>query len=260
VLRRSSKGLIFGDFKRGDKMSNRILTLPIALALVFLSLCISSALSIAQSYPTKPIRIVVPFPPGGSNDTVARVVAAKLSEKLGQTVITDNRPGSGGNVGLELVEKSAPDGYSLLVHSLEFESRNLIRVTVIGKTAYLLVVHPSVPVKTAKEMVALARAKPSSLTYASSGVGSVAHIAMEQFAFAAGLELVHVPYKGMAPAMVDLLGGQIQTAFFHPSQAGASVDSGRVRAIGISALVRDPRVPDLRCTRLRQPRCRSSRA
>lgn len=180
----------------------------------------------AQTYPSKPVRLVVPFAPGGSTDVLGRILAQRLTRGLGQNVIVENRAGGGTNIGAELVARAAPDGYTLLMTS----TTQAINVTLYPKLAYdlvkdfaavspiatspsVLVVHPSVPAKTVKELIALAKARPGELTYASSGSGSTAHLAGELFKMSAGVDLVHVPYKGAGPAQSDLVGGHVHSMF-----------------------------------------------
>ncbi|TMG78693.1 MAG: tripartite tricarboxylate transporter substrate binding protein, partial [Betaproteobacteria bacterium] len=181
----------------------------------------------ADAYPTKPIRFVVAFPPGGGTDIIARSIAQKLAERLAQQVVVDNRPGAGGNIGTDIVAKSAPDGYTILMGSagplainaslfakMPFDPiKDLAPVTLAASTPNVLVVHPSLSARTVKELIALARARPGEINFASSGHGTPAHLAGELFNSMAGVKLVHVPYKGAAPALADLVGGQVQIMF-----------------------------------------------
>ena len=204
-----------------------------------------------QSYPNRAIRVVVPFAPGGANDNVARVVGQKLSEGLGQSVIVDNRPGGATNIGTEMVARAPADGYTLLVNnsspvanlslfgSLSYDfRRDLAPITLIATTPLVLVGHPSLPVKSLKQLIALAKSRPDELTYGSAGVGSPAHICGELLNVLAGVKIRHVPYKGGAPATADVLGGQITMAFTGGPAAISLTGAGRLRALGTTGLKR----------------------
>ena len=213
----------------------------------------------AQGYPAKTVRVIVPYPPGGGTDTIARPLAQKLTESFGQQVIIDNRGGAGGNVGMELAARAAPDGYTLVIgltaqlavnpalyRKLPYDPvKDYEPITLIGAGAYLLVVHPSLPVKDVKELVALAKARPGQITYASSGNGSGGHLCMELFTTMTGTNFVHVPYKGGGPALVDTLAGQVQVLFTPPVSATQHVQSGRLRALAVSTVRRSAGMPDL---------------
>jgi tripartite-type tricarboxylate transporter receptor subunit TctC len=213
----------------------------------------------AQGYPAKTVRVIVPYPPGGGTDTIARPLAQKLTESFGQQVIIDNRGGAGGNVGMELAARAAPDGYTLVIgltaqlavnpalyRKLPYDPvKDYEPITLIGAGAYLLVVHPSLPVKDVKELVALAKARPGQITYASSGNGSGGHLCMELFKTMTGTNFVHVPYKGGGPALVDTLAGQVQVLFTPPVSATQHVQSGRLRALAVSTVRRSAGMPDL---------------
>src|SRR5690349_20564561 len=175
----------------------------------------------AQNYPSKPVRIVVPFSPGGGNDIVARFIAQRMSEAFGQTAVVDNRAGAGSTLGTDVVAKSPPDGYTLMViHNaiainqtlypkLPYDAvRDFAQVALVGVTTNTLVVHPSLPVKNVKDLIAMAKAKPGSLNYASTGAGGTSHLAMEYFRLSTGTDIVHIPYKGTAPALTDMVAGQ----------------------------------------------------
>ena len=177
----------------------------------------------ADSYPSKPIRLLVPFAPGGGNDIAARFVAQRLTEAFGQTAVVDNRAGAGSTIGTDIVAKSAPDGYTLLVvHNaiainqtlyakLPYDTvRDFAQVAIIGATTNTLVVNPSVPARSTKEFIALAKAKPGTINYASTGAGGTAHLAMEYFRLETGINVIHIPYKGTAPGLLDLVAGQVQ--------------------------------------------------
>src|SRR5262245_11341749 len=218
-----------------------------------------SAAAHADVYPSHPIRFVVAFPPGGGTDIIARSIAQKLSERLSQQVVVDNRPGAGGNIGTDIVAKSAPDGYTMLmgsagplaINSSLFKSmpfdpiRDLAPVTLAASTPNVLVVQPSLNVTTAKELIALAKTKPGQINFASSGFGTPAQLAGELFNSMAGVKLVHVPYKGAAPALADLLGGQVQIMFSTMPPALPHVKEGKLRALAVTSLKRSPAAPEL---------------
>jgi len=212
----------------------------------------------AQGYPARPIRLIVPFPPGGGTDTMARVVAPKLSEFLGQQVVAENRGGAGANIGAEVAAKSAPDGYTLMLATitnaigaslyskLNYDLvRDFATITQLATTPHILVVHPSVPVKTVKEFTALAKAKPGELAYSSSGSGSAAHLAGELFNSLTGVKTTHIPYKGGGPSMIALVGGEVSVAFATMPSAIGYVRSGRLRGIAVTTERRSPSTPEL---------------
>jgi tripartite-type tricarboxylate transporter receptor subunit TctC len=219
-------------------------------ALAFAGLALTAN---AQPYPAKPIRLIVAFPPGGIVDFAARSVSQRLSESLGVPVIVENRPGAGGITGAEVVAKSPPDGYTLLVTSishtinpsvrknLPFDAvRDFAPVTLITDAPNLLVVHPSLPVKSVKELIALARARPGEITYASSGTGTSTHLSGELFRSLARIEIVHVPYKGGGPAVIDLVGGHVQMMFSTLPSVLQQVRSGRLRGLAVTGARRFP--------------------
>ena len=212
----------------------------------------------AQTYPAKPVRFIVPFPPGGPTDIMGRMAAQRLTEAWGVQVVADNRGGAGGNIGSELCAKSPPDGYTICMLTvaqsmspgiyprLPFDPlKDFAPVTLMATLPSLLMAHPSLPVKNVKELVALAKAKPGMLTYASTGNGTSPHMLMEMFKWMAGVNLVHVPYKGAAPAMIDQISGQIDVAFSTAIAALPFVQQGKVRALAISTQERFPPMPDL---------------
>ena len=214
---------------------------------------------IAQAqYPSRPIRLIVPFPPGGSNDIVARMVATQLGERLGQQVVVDNRGGAGGVLGTDLAAKSPPDGYTLLLISVAYAfgptlykdlpydpERAFAPVGILGSGAAALTVHPSVPVNTVQELIALAKAKPGTLNYASAGVGSLQHLACALFMIQAGIDVMHVPYKGGGPAMADVIAGQAQIVMPSLIQVVPHIKSGRLRVLGTSGTRRGAVLPDV---------------
>lgn len=213
----------------------------------------------AQGYPTKSIRLIVPFAAGGSTDVVARTLGQKLSEVLGQQVVVENRTGAGGSLGAEAAAKAAPDGYTLLMgtsgtlainpsvyaKTLYDPVRDFAPVALLGSTAYLLLVHPSVPAATLQEFVGLARSKPGQFNYGSAGNGSTGHLVGELFKSLAGVNLTHVPYKGQAPAMADLIGGQIHALFEPVGTALPQVRAGKVKALGITGSRRSSLAPEI---------------
>jgi tripartite-type tricarboxylate transporter receptor subunit TctC len=212
----------------------------------------------AAAYPSRPVRVIVPYSPGGSSDAVARVLSAKLSESLGQQFVIDNRPGAAGSLGREIVAKAAPDGYTLLVgdsphtinvHVLKHVPYDPIRdftpISLIATAPQLLIVHPGFAAKTVKEFVAAAHAQPGKLNYGSGGTGSITHLTGELFKLATRSDIVHVPYKSISIAMIDVIGGQIPAAF--PTIPGAvpHVKAGRLRALAITAQKRSTMLPDV---------------
>ncbi len=212
----------------------------------------------AQTYPAKPVRFIVPFPPGGPTDIMGRLAAQRLTEAWSVQVVADNRAGAGGNIGSEICAKSPPDGYTICMMTvaqsispsiypkLGFDPlKDFAPVTLMATLPSLLMVHPSLPVKNVKELVALAKAKPAILTYASTGNGTSPHMLMEMFKWMAGVDLVHVPYKGASPAMIDQISGQIDVAFSTAIAALPFVQQGKVRAIAVSTKDRFPPLPDL---------------
>jgi tripartite-type tricarboxylate transporter receptor subunit TctC len=211
-----------------------------------------------QSYPVKPVRIVVPLVPGGNLDIVARAVAQRLGEGLGQQVIVENRPGASSLVGTQYVAKSAPDGYTLLAMANTFTSvpavianpgydpvKDFTGVTMTCKVAQVLVINPSLPVKSVKELVALAKARPGELSYASSGNGSTGHFAAELFNQKTGLKMLHVPYKGNAQAIVDIIAGQVMMMYDQVSTSAPLVKAGKLRALAVTSSTRSNLFPDL---------------
>ena len=218
----------------------------------------------AQEYPNKPIRVIVPFPPGGLVDTVARLISSKLADAFGQRglpVVVDNRSGAGGSLGTEMVAKSAPDGYTLLMvvdahavnphiyRSLRYNIfTDLAPISLVVKIPLVIVAHPSLPADSIKELVALAKSKPGALSYASAGAGTAGHLAAEQFKLLAGIDIVHVPYKGGGPAITDLLGGQVQLSFIATSVTVPYVRANRLRAIALSGTQRSAALPNVPTT------------
>ena len=217
------------------------------------------AIAVAQSYPIKSIRLIVPFPPGGSTDLTARVLGAKLGEAFNQQVIVENRPGASGMIGNELVARAAPDGYMLtmgtigamsvnvsLFKSVPYDStRDFAPVTLTGNVENLLVVHPSVPVRNVKELVVLAASKPGLLIFASSGTGNAPHLAGELFKQLANVKMVHLPYNGGGPAVIDLMAGQVSLSFASMPSSLPFAKSGKLRAIAVGGAKRSPAAPEI---------------
>jgi len=212
----------------------------------------------AQDYPTKPIRLIVPFAPGGGTDITARSIALKLTEAWGQTVVADNRAGANGTIGVEIAAKSAPDGYTLTMisssHSVNVSLykklpydliKDLSPITQATTQPYALVVHPSVAAKSVRELIALAKAKPGTLNYGSSGTGGLSHLSGALLSSLAGLTMTHVPYKGGAPAMTDVIAGQIQMLFSTILQSHAHIKAGRLRALAVTTAKRSAGAPEL---------------
>jgi tripartite-type tricarboxylate transporter receptor subunit TctC len=228
--------------------------MPARLLLAAALLACASAM--AQGFPTRPVHIVVPFPPGGGTDVVARAVAPAMSEALGQPVIVENRAGAGGNIGTDAVAKAAPDGHLLLVASAATAINNTLAkniswqvtrdfapVALLVINQSLLVAHPSVPASSVKELIALAKGKPGQVTYGSYGNGSSAHLIGELFKMMAGVDLLHVPYKGAAPAVNDLLGGQVNLVFADVAAVLPHVKSGKLKPLGIGSSKRFDGLP-----------------
>jgi len=228
-----------------------------ALAALTLMCCASGAA--AQAYPTRPVRIVVPFPAGGGADFMARVVGQKLGDALGQTFVVDNRAGAAGVIGTEMVAKSAPDGYTLLLGttgthatnpavlaSVPYDSvRDFAPISIFSNAPFVLCVHPSLPVKNVRELIAFAKKHPGELTYGSSGVGSSTHLGFELFALNAGIKIRHIPYKGLPLAMIDLVAGNTSLVFDSIPSAAPHIKSGRVRVLAIGSPQRSPSLPDV---------------
>jgi len=230
-------------------------TVAAGLALVASLACVSYAA--AQAYPTRPIRLIVPQSAGGSTDVIARVIAQRMTETLGQTVIVDNRPGAGSLNGIEIVAHAVPDGYTLLgvaasytinpaLHKkLPFDPiRDFAPITQLATLPHILVVHPSLPVNSVKELIALAQAKPGVLNFASSGIATSTHLAAELFMYMTRTSMVNVPYKGGAPAMVGMLSGQCQLNFATISTALPHVRSGKLRALAVTTAKRSVAAPE----------------
>jgi tripartite-type tricarboxylate transporter receptor subunit TctC len=212
-----------------------------------------------QAYPVKPIRLVLPYPPGGGSDTIGRPLAQKMSEGLGQQVVVENRGGANGNIGMEHVARAAPDGYTIvlaltaqlavnpgLYSKVPYDPvRDYAPITLLGTGTYILVVHPSLPVHSVKALIALAKARPGQIAYSSSGNGSGGHLAAELLNSMAGIRMLHVPYKGGGPALMDLIAGQVQVLFATQLASWPHIQSGRIRALAVSTARRPASIPNL---------------
>lgn len=227
-------------------------------SLMAIALMVTSTVS-AEDFPTKPIRIIVPFSAGGATDVTTRVVAQKLTEIWGQNIVVDNRAGAGGNIGAELAAKSPADGYTLFMTSgsivtanphmyrkLPYDAdKDLVAVTNVASGPQVIVVAPGFAAKTVKDLIAMAKGNPKGVTFGSAGIGTQTHLAGENFIFSAGINVVHIPYKGEAPAIADLLGGQIQFVTPNLSAAITFVKAGRLRALAVTSKARSLQLPDV---------------
>jgi tripartite-type tricarboxylate transporter receptor subunit TctC len=230
--------------------------------LVASALCmsvVSAPPTFAQAYPTKPIRLIAPFPPGGTTDVLSRIIAQKLSDSLGRTVVVENRPGAGGNLGHEVAAKTPPDGYNLVMSSnaalvanphlykrLGFDPLNdFAPISLVAKAGQVLAVHPSVPVRTVKELIALAKASPGRLNFGSGGRGTPAHVGGEIFKSVNGINIIHVPYKGGILAVMDVVAGQIDMVFADMAPAVPQIKAGKLKALAVTSDERSPVLPDV---------------
>jgi tripartite-type tricarboxylate transporter receptor subunit TctC len=221
-----------------------------------LVLALSTAAA-AQDYPTKPLRLIIPFPPGGSNDVVGRMIATHLGERLGKQVVVDNRSGAGGVIGTEIAANSPPDGYTLLVISIAHSVnpwlyrlnydplKSFTPVGILASGPNVLAVNPALPVNSVKELVALAKQKPGDIQYASAGVGSFQHLGGELFKLEAGVDMLHVPFKGGGPAMIDVIGGHTKLLFSSLVQTTPHIKSGKLKALATGGAKRSPVLPDV---------------
>jgi tripartite-type tricarboxylate transporter receptor subunit TctC len=229
-------------------------------ASIFTVPAVAQSDSAVKNYPDKPIRLVIPFPPGGATDVIGRIMAQELSKTIGQQVVPDNRAGDSGNIGADMVAKSASDGYTLLMGALTSHSINsnldkdrikynlekdFTPVAIVGVVPLVFVVNPSVPVKNMKEFIAYAKANPGKLTFASSGAGAPQRLAMEMFRYQLGLDLLHVPYKGSGPAMTDLVGGQVLSMSETVPAALQFIQAGQLRALAVTTNKRISQLPDV---------------
>ena len=227
------------------------------MAGIVFGLAVAGADSQAQTYPTKPVRLVAPFPPGGGTDLLSRIIATPMTESLGQPVIVDNRPGAGGATGAEIVARADPDGHTLILVSGSYAATSAYRKTsydpvngiepiiLLGTTGLLMTVHASVPASGVKELIAHARANPGKLNYGSVGIGAVNHLSHELFKLLAKIDIVHVPYKGAGPGIAALTAGEVQLGTFSLVPSIPHVRAGRLKAIGITSAKRSPILPDV---------------
>ncbi|MBI3069264.1 MAG: tripartite tricarboxylate transporter substrate binding protein [Betaproteobacteria bacterium] len=212
----------------------------------------------AQQYPTRPIRFIVPFPPGGGNDIVGRIVALKLADALGQSVVVDNRGGAGGTIGTDITAKAPADGHTMLINNISLAVnvtlipkpgydtlKDLAPVTMVGRQPNILVVHPSVPAKSVRELLALARSRPGRMNYGSGGIGTASHLATELLKLMTRVEMVHVPYKGLGPALTDLMGGQVQLIISTMASALPQVKAGKLRPLAVTTGKRSSFFPEV---------------
>jgi tripartite-type tricarboxylate transporter receptor subunit TctC len=228
----------------------------LSLALAAVALACNASVAPAQAYPVKPIRLVVGFTPGGGVDINARLFGPKLAEYLGQQIIVENRPGAGTNIANEFVAKSPPDGYTLLINTaalainlslyrkVPYEARDFTPISILSMSPNILVVHSSVPVKSAKELIALAKSRPGQLNYSSAGSGTTQHLSGELFNLKTGIKMVHVPYRGSAPSLTALISGEVGLSFANIPAISAHVKSGRLRPLS-EAIVRASRASDV---------------
>ena len=231
--------------------------IPVCRYGVVLTLALAASAAFAQNYPAKPVRMILPFPPGGPTDLVGRLLAQKLGEQMGQQVPTDNRPGASGNIGLELAAKAPQDGYTIVLSSpvislsphlyakLNYDPyKDLAPISLVGAVLNVLLVHPSVPAKNLQELIRIARASPGKLNYGSGGIGTTTHLAPELLKSLEKINLVHVPYKGSGQALVGLLGGEVDMLIMAVPAASSQILSGKVRALAVLSSQRSPVIPE----------------
>jgi tripartite-type tricarboxylate transporter receptor subunit TctC len=240
-------------------LSSYSFVIHLCLALICSSSIAADPATEIANYPTKPIKFILPFPAGGGTDNLARIMAPKLTQILGQPVIVDNRPGASGNIATDAVAKANPDGYTVLMgyntaltfnplifQNLSFDvQKDLKPVTLLATAKYVLVVNNTIPVKSVKELISLAKEKPGQLNYSSAGNGSTLHLAAELFKFRSGVDIVHIPYKGGGPATLGVLGGEVQMTFGSVASVLPHIKSGKLQAIGVTSLTRSNVLPDV---------------
>lgn len=230
--------------------------LAIASCLLLLSALPSAGVVFAQQYPTRPVRLIIPFPPGGGTDIVARVIAQQMSQSFGQSVVVDNRPGAGGSIGEEMIVRATPDGYTLglvsgygtnaAIYKLSFDPVNDVQAVIaIGGAGFVVAVHPAVQIKTTSELIAFAKANPGKLNYGSSGTGAITHLATELFGLMAGIRMMHIPFKGTGPALTALLGNQVEMMFGSMPSTVPHVKAGRLRGIAVTTAQRVSALPEM---------------
>lgn len=238
---------------------NRLTSRLFAIAAAALAVLFAPMAFAQTNYPTKPVRLIVPFPPAGTTDILARAVAQKLSETWGQQVVVDNHPGAGGNIGSDLVAKAAPDGYTLLMGTVGTHAINpslyskmpydhvkdFVPVILVAGVPNVLVVNPSLPVKSVRELIDYAKANPGKLNFASSGNGTSIHLSGELFKTMTGVQMTHVPYKGSSPALTDLMGGQVQLMFDNLPSSLSFIKAGKLRALAVTSSQRSATLPEL---------------
>jgi tripartite-type tricarboxylate transporter receptor subunit TctC len=231
----------------------------LARAALAIAALVAATFVSAQQYPTKPIKMIVPFPPAGSTDISARAVAGKLGERLGQPVVIENKPGAGGNIGTDVAAKSAPDGYTIVVGTVGTHAINpglyskmpydhlkdFVPVILLSTTPNVLVMPTSFPARSVQDVIAMAKAKPGELTFASSGSGTSIHLSGELFNSMAGTKMQHIPYKGSAPMLIDLMSGQVNMAFDNLSASMVHIKAGKIKALATTGAQRSPALPDL---------------
>jgi len=231
---------------------------PVCRLIMMVCVAAGAGLAWGQDYPARPVRILVPFPPGGGSDIIARLVAQKLSLQLGQPAVVENRAGASGNIAAEIVAKSPADGYTLLFGNSSLSispavyqklnyspTRDLTPISMASSYPFALAVHPSLPVKSVRELLALAKTKPDQLAYASAGAGTMSHMAMELLRLKTSVKVQHLPYKGAAPASVSLISGETQLAFLVMPVAQAQIKAGKLRGLGVAAPKRSSAAPEI---------------
>ena len=230
--------------------------LAIASCLLLFSALPSAGVVFAQQYPTRPVRLIISFAPGGGTDIVARVMAQQMSQSFDQSVVVDNRPGAGGSIGEEMIVRATPDGYTLglvsgygtnaAIYKLSFDPVNDVQAVIaIGGAGFVVAVHPAVQIKTTSELIVFAKANPGKLNYGSSGTGAITHLATELFGFMAGIRMMHIPFKGTGPALTALLGNQVEMIFGSMPSTVPHVKAGRLRGIAVTTAQRVSALPDM---------------